>query len=278
MKHSFLKTINKPNVALSPFSEKLPLELVFLILNDIKETPLYQKHELELQGLPKMVEALEYYYGNFNKNQSLARKELPVFLDLNEVTESPSAIILSNNIVPRNNAYHDAMAYIVVLGRLVYALSSTWMEDFIPKTELIKTIPTLLALMPIRNKHAAHRSIDSPLKSEKTCIAASSSQDQNLELTQCIESHLILGSIGEWRGSSNDKTPYLTYTIRIDRMEQLNRRTLGDFSKTPPVNGIETILGDATTEISFQPSLHHPKIINEITEFFQKIPLSLLGK
>jgi hypothetical protein len=78
-------------------------------------------------------------------------------------------------------------------------------------------------------------------------------------------------------GNLSDKVPYLTYEIMIDLTEPRNRAVLGNYSKTPPINDVEQFHGGTTARISFQPSMHHPKIIKEITVFFQKLSTHLLG-
>ncbi len=100
----------------------------------------YQDHKNELMGFIDMIGGLEYH---FRRHQSFERR--------------------ANKGLPYGDVSHEALAYLNVLGRLEAFFRSTWFcQNDLLRDSLPSRIPTLLSLMPIRNKVASHRQQDAP--------------------------------------------------------------------------------------------------------------------
>jgi len=65
-----------------------------------------------------------------------------------------------------HDAVHEAVAYIGRLGQLDYFFESDWFGEIIKEADIALKIPSILALMPLRNKHVAHRQQDYPRKGD----------------------------------------------------------------------------------------------------------------
>ena len=94
----------------------------------------YQVHKKELMGFIDMIDDLEYH----SRRHQLFEKR-------------------ANKGLPYGDASHEALAYLNVLGRLEAFFRSKWFrQNSLLRRSLPSRIPTLLALMPIRNKVASH--------------------------------------------------------------------------------------------------------------------------
>ena len=122
-------------------------------LSELFATPEYfqrqQEYEVELMGLLDMVEGLEYHHKKFVRMENIQRKILQKIFDEEELLPTPP-----------QNMIHESVAYLNRLGQIDALITSEWFKRQIGETELANLCPIILSLMPLRNKFAAHRSID----------------------------------------------------------------------------------------------------------------------
>lgn len=237
MNHEFLKIELNSHCDLDKTSGRI--RHLFYENNDI-----FKEHELELWGIVNMVSGLEYHFKNFVEIENNCR-------------EIESLILKEGRLydIPGENAIHEVVAYLNVLGR-IYAVfkSELFLKHMILLNELC---PAINAIIQLRNKFAAHRSVDCP-------------RDET-EAQKANHAGLPLGLM--WTGSLNEckkcskkvkvpgtpvsicfKHTYLTYSIRV----QKNKRYKHD-----PVEEIE-FFSEKEVFVYFIPSKHHEKICKEI--------------
>jgi|GEM_PF-2267905 hypothetical protein len=152
MKHSFLE--KKPatptaiqKLARSPkYSRK-----VESLMASSASAPIMSDHSLEMQGVPFMLDGLEYYYGH------LKQMEKRMLLDLSSrMTGERRRSRLGFSYV------HEIGSYLNVIGQFTACITSNWFSNYVNKGQLAAFCPTVLALLPFRHKNAAHRCIDKP--------------------------------------------------------------------------------------------------------------------
>ncbi len=214
-----------------------------------------QEHELELMGLLDMVGGIEYHHKNF----------LRIEKDCHKIYKKTFEEMIFYSI-PSKNAIHEMVAYLNRLGQISSLFTSGWFKKYVRKSDLAVLCPTILALTPLRNKFASHRSID---KSKNE----SSSQ---------LANHASLPFGLRWIGTASSNTnPFvwdmntnIGYQINISKHEKLNRSLILEKYHSSPVDKVE-IFTKNEIWITFIPTKHHNKICNEILsvmkKFFQEI-------
>ncbi len=123
--------------------------------------PLYLKHKQKLGGVLDMVDGLEYHMRKiriYEKKACLAASEIRKLMQKTGPLTLPRLTKKTNH----HPAVHEAVAYIGRLGQLDYFFESDWFGESLDKKQIALTIPSILALMPLRNKHSAHRQQDDP--------------------------------------------------------------------------------------------------------------------
>ncbi len=103
-----------------------------------------QKGFLNICGAIEMLAGLEYHHGNI----------LRICVNLSE------GIRLDEKAID-----HEAVAYVNRMGQYHAFAKSLFVRQAIADADLL--IPTIVKFMVFRNKHAAHRSIDTPHKEDE---------------------------------------------------------------------------------------------------------------
>ncbi len=264
MKHSFFKTNYKKNCRMP----KTLNRYVWWLISKYSDTKFIQRHELELIGIPLIIYGLEYHYKNFYKIQQKAQKNL---LDFENSYQSENLLYPPTlvNLYPK--AFQEVGAYLNVLGRIEKIITSHWIEEYFTQQEVFSMVPSILSMMPLRNKYFAHRSFDDPRSNENLILKPNKvvlSEKRRGELAYAIQTHLSLGLMGTWMSINHEK-PHLSYEIKIDVKDR--HFILKKYLKNPK-NDIEYFKNDAETGfIQFTPSKHHPQIMLEIKKFFEEL-------
>ncbi len=127
--------------------------------------PLYSKHKERLGGVLDILDGLEYH---IKKIRTYEKRACRFVTDLNVICKNKEPFNLPA-LSRRSNhhpAVHEAVAYIGRLGQLDYFFESDWFGEVVSEAELASGIPSILALIPLRNKHSAHRQQDYPRKDD----------------------------------------------------------------------------------------------------------------
>ncbi|HSX26859.1 MAG TPA: hypothetical protein VLE89_07645 [Chlamydiales bacterium] len=152
MKHSFLEarpatpaTIQKLAKS-SKYSHKVESLMVAGA-----SAPIMIDHSLEMQGVPFMLDGLEYHHGR------LKQIEKRMLVDLfSRMSGGEGRSRLGSGYV------HEIRAYLNVIGQFIACITSDWFLNYVDKSRLAILCPVVLALLPFRHKDAAHRCIDKP--------------------------------------------------------------------------------------------------------------------
>ncbi|GAB4516639.1 MAG: hypothetical protein Tsb004_26500 [Allomuricauda sp.] len=100
------------------------------------ESLLYEKiGAIELLGVLKMMEGLDYHYGQFLKFK---------------------------NLESNTHRIHEIVAYLNRVGQIYYFLKSDFTKNLIEVEDPLNLVPTIKEIIVFRKKATAHRSIDSP--------------------------------------------------------------------------------------------------------------------
>lgn len=213
-------------------------------------TPLYKNHQETLGGLIDIVEGLEYHFKKINNYEKAACRRL---LQLEkEIDTSGKPFKMLQPDLRRTNhwpAKHEAVAYINRLGQLAFFFRSKWFKKVVyEEGHIASSIPSILALMPIRNKFTAHRQQDYSRKSDD-CL--------NLGLHQYGLKHALVGPIGK------------PEAVRIEyQFPTKQRNDLLEKYHSAPVQDIECF-GDSNNLIIFTPTKIHPKILRETIKLME---------
>lgn len=245
MNHSFLKFDfkNTKNTKCKNIYLK-----VIALFSEHHTSEIFMNHELEFLGILDMVDGLEYHYKKFIRMENKHREHQKKIWE--------NGIYLT----PPNNPVHEAVAYLNRLGQVHTLLTSNWFKKNVKESAIARLCPSILALMPFRNKHTAHRSVDGPRGESPQQLA--------------MHASIPFGQI--WEGSKVEidqqgrpvwqEEIHITYKITIDRNEKLNRSPILKEHKTNFVQGIEHVGSKDSSDLwlSFTPSKHHTIICNEI--------------
>lgn len=246
MKHSYLKIeFNETKKSKS----KSHTTRVWQLFAQNKNSKALKEHEVELIGIPDMVNGLEYHYKKFQQLENTQRRHLQN--KFNTQMLYPTT----------NNAIHEAVAYLNRVGQLHTLLTSKWFKNYISEAELSQLCPTLLAVMPLRNKHTSHRSIDDPINEDdyKQAFAASIPLIVTWQGKSSLE-----------RGKIDVSTSNICYSLQISRHAPKNRSLILTKHHANPVSEVE-IFTDETIFIHFILTLHHSRIMTEIMNVLKKI-------
>ena len=255
MKSSFLEIrFNIPKAKKPP---KNPKGHVAWLIQKQAYLPFVKQHGLELLEIPEMVGVLVYHFNNFRRIEKKANALIAPIL----IPEVSGEIAISDRIYSQySKASYEKASYLVALGKLVTTFTSDWCS--LDSKTIVSTIPTMLALLPLRHKVDAHRSYDSPKLHEKNTLKANLPDAQ---LLYHIESHLLCNVIRKW--IRKDGAINLIYEILINRED---RHSHLKNNACTPINGVELLM-DKGYQISFNLSQQHPIIIQEVINFIKNL-------
>ncbi len=123
--------------------------------------PLYSKHKNQLGGVLDMLGGLEHHIKKMRYYEKVACR-FALNLHTLSKTKEPFNLSALSRKANHHPAVHEAVAYIGRLGQLCYFFTSKWFRGVIGKADIALKIPSILALMPLRNKYSAHRQQDAP--------------------------------------------------------------------------------------------------------------------
>lgn len=223
---------------------KEPIRKIHLVFALSASKDEFRTYGERLLGIMEMVEGLKYHYVRIRGYERSARKRA---VELENSCRSGERIALS----PTNHhlAVHEAVAYLNRLGQIAYFFKSPWMKELITDEELVPRIPTILALLPIRNKHTAHRQADK----ERT------DDIKDLGIHQFGLTHLISGTIG------NPQESCIEYQFPTRQRDKLLK---DHFDGAVP--GVEH-LGHTNNIVIFRPTHEHGVIMHEIIDALETV-------
>jgi len=140
----------------------------------------YENNEQNLLGLLDMLDGLEYHHKNhsvFEENINIKENfEVKIDNDGFYYIEDGKYCIYTkfnkrkkefghfvekmNGFIDYGGASHEAVAYFNILGKIFNLFRSKWFEKYVGKESRRNLVPSILALIPIRHKFAAHRQQD----------------------------------------------------------------------------------------------------------------------
>ena len=208
---------------------------------------LYLLDKDKLRGVLDIIEGLEYHIKRIrNYERAACRRSLELKHSLSN--EGPCNLPLLSKRTNHYPAVHEAVAYIGRLGQLSYLFESDWFSSEVGEAQVAAEIPSILALMPIRNKHVAHRQQDAPYKDD--C--------PNLGLNEYGLKHGLV---------CLNKTPEIVNLQYSFPSKQ--RHPWLDKYHPSPVAGIEH-LGSSNNLTVFTPTMIHSKIMEEAIGLLQR--------
>ena len=210
--------------------------------------PLYLEHKNNLIGVLDIIDGLEHHITNLRRYEKAACNRSAQLRSIFK-RQSEEAVYLPK-ISRRTNhhpAVHEAVAYIGRLGQLAKFFESKWFGSVVKENIIAGVIPSILALLPIRNKHTAHRQQDAPRDDDCS----------SLGLNEFGLKHGLAGSI------TNPEIVYLKYSFPSKQ-----RHRLLDKYHPSPVNDIEH-LGQNNNLTIFTPTKNHPTMIAEVISLLQ---------
>ncbi len=226
---------------------KNPQKRLSYLFSFYSQTPIFIENKKNLGGLFDIIHGLEYHHKRhciFEKNALVGK--------------------------PYGNATHEATAYLNILGQIYYLFESEWFTKYVKKEVISSKIPTIYALIPIRNKYSAHRQQDAPYKDDCPSLGFN-----------CFG--LMPGIMGKINRLSSEKiisnnlpkiiTRKNLYKIITSEEDHLvynfpTKQRLPKEYPRLPVKDVEHI-GEANNIIQFIPTQVHPIIINEILDLIR---------
>jgi hypothetical protein len=240
---------------------KKPNKKIYALLSYNSDKKVFKNNEDLWPELISMIEALEYHY----KNHCVYERKI-------ERGQS------------YYNARFEAIAYLNAMGRIYYFFTSEWLHASVCpikskclrdgtrpcefNTLLRSEIPTLLALIPLRNKIAAHRQQDRPWKDDIKSLGFNCfGLLPSLEVSQVTEDDIKeLENLESQKLTFDElKKALIGKGYRIRYSFATNQREVRLDSSA--IKGIEYLgknNGGNNNVIIFKPAEHHSKIIKEI--------------
>jgi hypothetical protein len=254
MKHKYLTFKFKKSTKKSHKSKRCSV-IIKRLFAEHAHSESFQEHELEFVGILDMVEGLEYHYKKFIRmeNSQHIRMENSQHKRLKKIFEEMMIFP-----APPQNTIHEIVAYFNRLGQIDFLFRSTWFKKYVAESDLAILCPTILALLPFRNKFGAHRSIDATR-------GESASQQA---------SHASLPFGLTWMGKA-DRDTYLKHDVSAMnigyqiKIAKNHRDSKLEAQKIPAVDEIE-IFGKEEIWITFIPAKHHDKICAEIIKIVKQ--------
>lgn len=206
----------------------------------------YLEKKDRLIGVLDIIDGLEYHIKRIrNYEKAACRRSLELEPLFNG--EGPYNLPMLSRRTNHHPAVHEVVAYIGRLGQLACFFESEWFSSIVGEAQVAAKIPSVLALMPIRNKHTAHRQQDAPRRDDCS----------SLGLNEFGLKHGLAGSI------TNPEIVHLKYSFPSKQ-----RHRLLDKYRPLPVNDIEHV-GQDNNLIIFIPTKNHPTIIEEAISLLQ---------
>lgn len=198
----------------------------------------YLSYEDQIGGLLDIMDGLEYHHKKISRYE-LAAQRLVVKLELAK-SNAMSLIELAQG-TNHHPATHEAVAYLNRLGQLSYFFKSDWFCGQVSEPSIASAIPSILALLPIRHKLAAHRQIDVPRKGDSP----------NLGFNQFKLLNTVKGPIG------NPQAARISYSFPTNEREKLL-----EIHRPTPIANVE-YFGGSNHIVIFTPTQIHPTILAE---------------
>jgi len=202
--------------------------------------PLYPKHKQLLGGVLDMLDGLEYHIGKMRTYEKAACRFMTNLHALSK-TKEPFNIVDLSRRANHHPAVHEAVAYIGRLGQLCSFFESEWFSTVVGKANIAFKAPSILALMPLRNKHSAHRQQDDPRKDDCS----------SLGFNEFGLKHGLIG-FGE-----EPKNVNIQYSFPTKQRHPLLKNHCPS-----PIPDIEHF-GENNNLVIFTPTKIHQKIVNE---------------
>lgn len=202
---------------------------------------------MRLGGVLDMLDGLEHHIRKIRTYEKAACRYVA---NLNALTKTKKPFNLSDLLKRANykSVVHDLVAYIGRLGQLSCFFESEWFSDVVNESDIALKIPSVLALMPLRNKHSAHRQQDYPRKDDCT----------NLGINEYGLKPVPIG-FGEEPKSVNIRCSFPTK----------QRHPLLVKYHPDPISDIEHF-GQNNNLVLFNPTKNHQKIINETISLLER--------
>lgn len=201
---------------------------------------LYLEQKDRLGGILDIFAGLEYHIKRIkNYEKAACRRSLELMNRFN--SEGSYNLPLLSRRTNHHPAVHEAVAYIGRLGQLACFFESEWFSSKAGEAQVAAEIPSILALMPLRNKHTAHRQQDDPRKDDCS----------SLGLNEYGLKHVLVGL------NKNPEIVNLQYSFPTKQRHHL----LNKYHPLP-IDGIEH-LGSNNNLTIFTPTKIHSKIMSE---------------
>lgn len=225
-----------------------PIRKIFYLFAIHADHPFYVEYKDNLIGVLDIIDGLEHHIKNLRRYEKAAcNRSVQLRSIFKRQGEEPVYLPKISRQTNHHPAVHEAVAYIGRLGQLAAFFESTWFRSVVKENVIAGEIPSILALLPIRNKHTAHRQQDDPRHDDCS----------SLGLNEFGLKHGLAGSI------TNPEIVYLKYSFPSKQ-----RHRLLDKYCPLPVNDIEH-LGQNNNLTIFTPTKNHPTIINETISLLQ---------
>lgn len=229
MKHSFLIKNYPDSSKIKHYRQSKNYYTKFEYLTSLhRSSKAMKEHELEIWGVAQILDGLCYHYKKFKnleKGQSPGKTTKTQF----------------------NNTINEITAYLNRLGQIYSCLTSEWFQKYVTKDRLPLLCPSILALIPYRNKYSAHRSLDRPY---------TESQSQH-------ESYSNITLYNGWHGKSDRSDMHIGYQIKISAKDRCKLLVM---YHPLAVQDFEHFTGQDEIFIDFVPVKHHDRVISEAYE------------
>lgn len=210
--------------------------------------PFYVVHKDNLIGVLDIIDGLEHHIKNLKRYEKFAcNRSIHLRSIFNRQGEESVCLPKISRRTNHHPAVHEAVAYIGRLGQLAAFFESKWFGSVVEENVIAGEIPSILALLPIRNKHTAHRQQDAPRHDDCSTLG----------LNQFGLKHGLVGP------NTNPEIVHLQYSFPSKQ-----RHPLLDKYCLLPVNDIEH-LGKNNNLTIFTPTKNHPTIIAEAINLLQ---------
>lgn len=225
-----------------------PVRKVLYLLALHAGHPFYVEHKDNLIGVLDIIDGLEHHIKNLRRyEKSACNRSVELRSIFKRQGEGPVYLPKVSRRTNHQPAVHEAVAYIGRLGQLATFFESRWFGSVVKENVIAEEISSILALLPIRNKHTAHRQQDAPRHDDCS----------SLGLNQFGLKHGLVGP------NTNPEIVHIEYSFPSKQ-----RHRLLDKYHPSPINGIEH-LGQNNNLTIFTPTKNHPTIINETITLLQ---------